>query len=98
MGVQTRSPAPSPRRYTIGRSQSAAFLHGFIFWGFNEEGHDNSAHDQKGRIVFDGAWPQIDGRMMVMNIRWGQPNNLMYLVHGRRRSPGLVGGLSEPGP
>ena len=72
---------------TIGGSQSAAFLHGFIFWGFNEEGRDNSAHNQKGRIVFDGAWPQIDGRMMVMNIRWGQPNNLMYLYMGGDEAP-----------
>jgi hypothetical protein len=72
---------------TIGASQSAAFLHGFIFWGFNEEGRDSSGHDQKGRIVFDGAWPQIDGRMMVMNIRWGQPNNLMYLYMGGDEAP-----------
>jgi hypothetical protein len=72
---------------TIGASQSAAFLHGFIFWGFNEEGGDNWGHDQRGRIVFDGAWPQIDGRMMVMNIRWGQPNNLMYLYMGGDEAP-----------
>jgi len=72
---------------TIGGSQSAAFLHGFIFWGFNEEGRDHLGHDQRGRIVFDGAWPQIDGRMMVMNIRWGQPNNLMYLYMGGDEAP-----------
>src|SRR5580700_2697375 len=72
---------------TIGGSQSAAFIHGFIFWGFNEEGRDKWGHDQRGRIVFDGAWPQIDGRMMVMNIRWGQPNNLMYLYMGGDEAP-----------
>jgi hypothetical protein len=72
---------------TVGGSQSAAFLHGFIFWGFNEEGRDKAGHDQRGRIVFDGAWPQIDGRMMVMNIRWGQPNNLMYLYMGGDEAP-----------
>jgi hypothetical protein len=88
---------------SIGGSQSAAFLHGFIFWGFNDVGHgnrghdndnqsrgrdnDNRGHDKKGRIVFDGAWPQIDGRMMVMNIRWGQPNNLMYLYMGGDEAP-----------
>lgn len=72
---------------TIGGSQSAAFIHGFIFWGFNEEGRDQWGHDQKGRIVFDGAWPQIDGRMMVMHIRWGQPNNLMYLYVGGDEAP-----------
>jgi hypothetical protein len=65
--------------YTVGASQSGAFIHGFIFWGFNK--------DENGRIVFDGAWPQIDGRMMVMNIRWGQPNNLMYLYMGGDEAP-----------
>jgi hypothetical protein len=75
------------KAFTIGASQSAAFIHGFIFWGFNEEGRDNWGHDQRGRIVFDGAWPQIDGRMMVMNIRWGQPNNLMYLYIGGDEAP-----------
>jgi Alpha/beta hydrolase domain len=64
---------------TVGSSQSAAFLHGFIFWGFNK--------DENGRKVFDGAWPQVDGRMMVMNIRWGQPNNLMYLYMGGDEAP-----------
>ena len=64
---------------TVGGSQSAAFLHGFIFWGFNK--------DEAGRKVFDGAWPQVDGRMMVMNIRWGQPNNLMYLYMGGDEAP-----------
>jgi hypothetical protein len=64
---------------TVGASQSAAFIHGLIFYGFNG--------DEDGRIVFDGAWPQIDGRMMVMNIRWGQPNNLMYLYMGGDEAP-----------
>ena len=64
---------------TVGGSQSAAFIHGLVFYGFNE--------DEGGRIVFDGAWPQIDGRMMVMNIRWGQPNNLMYLYMGGDEAP-----------
>ena len=67
------------RTYTVGSSQSGAFLHGFIFWGFNK--------DENGRKVFDGAWSQIDGRMMVMNIRWGQPNNLMYLYMGGDEAP-----------
>jgi Alpha/beta hydrolase domain len=67
------------RTYTVGSSQSGAFIHGFIFWGFNK--------DENSRIVFDGAWPQVDGRMMVMNIRWGQPNNLMYLYMGGDEAP-----------
>lgn len=67
------------KTYTVGSSQSGAFLHGFILWGFNK--------DENGRKVFDGAWPQVDGRMMVMNIRWGQPNNLMYLYMGGDEAP-----------
>jgi len=67
------------RTYTVGSSQSGAFLHGLIFWGFNQ--------DEQNRIVFDGAWPQIDGRMMVMNLRWGLPNNLMYLYMGGDEAP-----------
>ena len=67
------------RTYTVGSSQSGAFIHALIFYGFNE--------DESGRIVFNGAWPQIDGRMMVMNIRWGQPNNLMYLYVGGDEAP-----------
>src|SRR5215469_548913 len=67
------------KTYTVGSSQSGAFIHGFIFYGFNK--------DESGRIVFDGAWPQIDGRMMVMNIRWGLPNNLMYLYMGGDEAP-----------
>jgi hypothetical protein len=65
--------------YTVGSSQSGAFLHGLIFWGFNQ--------DEQNRKVFDGAWPQIDGRMMVMNLRFGLPNNLMYLYMGGDEAP-----------
>ncbi len=64
---------------TIGSSQSGAFLHAFIFYGFNK--------DEVGRKVFEGAWPQIDGRMMVMNLRFGLPNNLMYLYMGGDEAP-----------
>ena len=67
------------KTYTIGSSQSGAFLHGFIFYGFNK--------DEENRIVHDGAWPQIDGRMMVMNLRFGLPNNLMYLYMGGDEAP-----------
>jgi Alpha/beta hydrolase domain len=44
------------KTYTVGSSQSGAFLHGFIFWGFSK--------DENGRKVFDGGWPQIDGPML----------------------------------
>jgi len=64
---------------TVGSSQSGAFLHAFILYGFNK--------DEVGRKVFEGAWPQIDGRMMVMNLRFGLPNNLMYLYMGGDEAP-----------
>ena len=67
------------KTYTVGSSQSGAFLHAFIFYGFNK--------DEDGRKIFDGAWPQIDGRMMVMNLRFGLPNNLMYLYMGGDEAP-----------
>ena len=67
------------KAYTIGNSQAGAFLHGLIFYGFNR--------DESRRKVFDGAWPQVDGRMMVMNLRWGQPNNLMYLYVAGDEAP-----------
>ena len=59
---------------TVGGSQSA----GIPSWLHLQR----LQQDEAGRKVFDGAWPQIDGRMMVMSIRWGQPNNLMSLYMG----------------
>jgi hypothetical protein len=67
------------KTYTVGASQSGAFIHGLIFYGFNQ--------DESNRIVFDGAWPQIDARMMIMNVRWGAPNDLMYLYRGGDEAP-----------
>ena len=63
----------------IGSSQSGAFIRGSIFYGFNE--------DEAGRIVFDGAFPQIDGRMMWMNERWAQPNVIPNLYMGGDEAP-----------
>jgi hypothetical protein len=66
--------------------------------GFNDDqrGHDfdddHRGHDfnddQRGhRIVVDGAWPQIDGRMMWMNERWAQPNVIPNLYMGGDEAP-----------
>ena len=41
------------RAYVFGISQSARFIHHFLFEGFNA--------DEKGRIVFDGAMPHVGG-------------------------------------
>ena len=81
----------------IGSSQSGSFIRGSIFYGFNEdEGGGGNAQgvmtstmtkDQMGRIVVDGAWPQIDGRMMWMNERWAQPNVIPNLYMGGDEAP-----------
>jgi Alpha/beta hydrolase domain len=41
---------------------------------FGNKGHDNKGHEKRSRIIVDGAWPQIDGRLMWLNQRWAQPN------------------------
>src|SRR5580692_2190443 len=78
LGVQTRSSAPS-RRHTplVRRSRAHSSM----------ASSSGASTRTKTAIVFDGAWPQIDGRMMVMNIRLGQPNNLMYLYMGGDEAP-----------
>jgi hypothetical protein len=63
----------------IGASQSGSLIRGSIFYGFNE--------DESNRVVVDGAWPQIDGRMMWMNERWAQPNVIPNLYMGGDEAP-----------
>jgi hypothetical protein len=48
-----------------GNSQSGNFLRSMIHLGFNQ--------DEAGRIVFDGANPNIAVRQLAMNIRFGAP-------------------------
>jgi hypothetical protein len=64
----------------VGSSQSGSFIRGSIFYGFNQ---DETGH----RIVVDGAWPQIDGRMMWANERWAQENVIPNLYMGGDESP-----------
>jgi len=63
----------------VGSSQSGAFIRGGIFYGFNE--------DEQGRQVFDGANPQIDGRMLWLNERFAQPTVLLQLYMGGNEAP-----------
>ena len=56
---------------SIGSSQSAAFIRGSIFYGFNE--------DESNRQVVDGAWAQIDGRMLYLNARFALPDVITNL-------------------
>jgi hypothetical protein len=58
-----------------GNSQSGNFLRSFIHLGFNQ--------DESGRMVFDGANPNIAVRQLALNVRFG--------------SPGGAAGLYEPG-
>ena len=50
----------------IGASQSGALIRSGIHLGFNE--------DESGRQVVDGAWQQIDGRQLYLNVRFALPN------------------------
>jgi hypothetical protein len=52
-----------------GVSQSAAFLRSTIFYGFNQ--------DESRRIVSNGVWSEIDGRMLFMNSRFALPDVLL---------------------
>lgn len=51
---------------SVGVSQSASFIRSSIHLGFNQ--------DESGRQVVDGAWPQIDGRQLYMNVRFALPD------------------------
>ncbi len=63
----------------VGVSQSGAFVRGLTFYGFNE--------DEDGRIVFDGDWVIISGRILWMMPRWSQPNVLLDLYMGGNEAP-----------
>ncbi len=54
-----------------GSSQSGNFTRQYIYAGMNQ--------DEKGRIVHNGAWPQIAGRRVAANVRWGQPDGVLEL-------------------
>ncbi len=67
------------RAMIVGVSQSGAFDRSLVFNGFNE--------DEDGRIVFDGDWVIISGRILYMNERWSQPNVLSNLYMGGNEAP-----------
>ena len=56
---------PNARTIVMGQSQSGRYVRTFINLGFNR-GED-------GKIVFDGAFPEIGGGLLPLNVRWGQP-------------------------
>ena len=56
---------------SVGASQSGAFIRSGIFYGFNQ--------DETNQQVVDGAWPQIDGRQLFLNVRFALPDVDMTL-------------------
>jgi alpha/beta hydrolase family protein len=56
---------------SIGSSQSGSFIRSGLFLGFNQ--------DEQNRQVVDGAWPQIDGRQLYLNIRFALPDVITNL-------------------
>jgi len=55
----------------VGVSQSGSFIRSGIHLGFNQ--------DEENRQVVDGAWPQIDGRQLYMNVRFALPDVITNL-------------------
>ena len=68
------------RTIVMGSSQSGRFVRTFIHLGFNR--------DERGRIVFDGAFPHIGGGLMPLNVRFGQPGRAAATEQVDRLYPG----------
>jgi hypothetical protein len=64
---------------SIGSSQSGSFIRSGLFLGFNQ--------DEQNRQVVDGAWPQIDGRQLYLNIRFALPDVITNLYMPADESP-----------
>jgi len=62
-----------------GSSQSGNFTRHFIHTGMNQ--------DEAGRIVHEGAWPLIAGRLVANNSRWGQPDGVPELYQPSSEGP-----------
>jgi Alpha/beta hydrolase domain len=64
----------------MGSSQSGRFVRTLIHLGFNR--------DERGQIVFDGAFPHIGGGLMPLNVRFGQPGRAAGTEQVDRLYPG----------
>ncbi len=62
-----------------GSSQSGNFTRQFIYMGMNQ--------DEAGRKLHDGAWPQIAGRRVASNVRWGQADGVLELYQMGSEGP-----------
>jgi len=78
----TPNPVAGLAAYTIGTgtSQSGNYLRTFLHLGFNA--------DEDGRIVFDGMNPNIGGRLVPLNMRFGMPSGALEMFE-----PGSEGTL-----
>lgn len=62
-----------------GVSQSGNFTRQFIYMGMNQ--------DETGRRIHEGAWPQIAGRRVAANVRWGQTDGVLELYQMGSEGP-----------
>ena len=62
-----------------GSSQSGNFTRQYIYMGMNQ--------DEANRKIHDGAWPQIAGRRVAANVRWGQPDGVLELYQMGSEGP-----------
>ena len=74
---------------TVGVSQSGSFERAFTFYGFNQ--------DESNRVVFDGEWVIISGKILWMMPRWSQPNIIGSLYMGGFEAPTWWGEFPDQG-
>ena len=86
----TPNPVAGQVQWVIGRgvSQSGNFLRQYLHLGFNE--------DESGRRVEDGAWPIIAGRRITLNIRFGQPDGILWLYQPGSEGPQWWAPAADP--
>ena len=80
-GAADGNPVGGAIRWVIGYgiSQSGRYTKNFLLLGFNE--------DEDGRIVWDGADPNIGGAMGQFNIRFAQPGNIANIFEPGAEGP-----------
>jgi hypothetical protein len=70
------------RTLAHGNSQTGRYLRDFLYSGFNE--------DESGKIVFDGALPNVAAGRIYLNYRFSQPNRIVPAAHGFMLFPGAT--------
>jgi hypothetical protein len=77
----TKNPIAGQIKWVIGsgHSQSGRFQKNYLNLGFNE--------DEKGKIVWNGMWPERAGQSGQFNIRFAQPGNIADLYEAGGEQP-----------